>query len=260
MLDQLGEPGARRVHARDGREHHLFRVHLARGERMLKIPRVDGMLDPFDPSRTALERLMCEAAAVGMARGVPVATHYEVHATTPACATMSILPGMTAEQAHERGQLDADALLKVCVQMGRALAGLHSVRRTGDGGLLPELEVTEAGNARLLHLDYHLGNVLGRPKIGAGWEITGVVDWTCARWGPPEADFVEMQVSVFIRNPRARDAFVAGYRQVAARAIDMADVERRAAREIRRRLALDPTEGGAARGYWTSWAEKYEGG
>lgn len=227
---------------------------------MLKIPRADGLRDPFDPSRSSVERLMCEAVAVRAARGVPVPGSYEVHPTDPPAATMDILPGMTAEQALERGQLDEAALLRVCLQMGRALAGLHSVRRTGDGGLLPDLEVTEGGNARLLHLDFHLGNVLGRPKLGAGWEITGVVDWTCARWGPPEADFVEMQVSVFIRNPRARDAFVAGYRQVAARAVNLEEVERRAAAEIRRRLLDDPDEGGPTRGYWLAFAEKHKGG
>ena len=171
---------------------------------------------------------------------------------------MDVVPGTTAEQAWERGQLDADSLVQVCLQMGKMLANLHSVRLGSGGGGLPVLELSTTGSARLLHLDYHLGNVLGRPRIGAGWEITGVLDWTCARWGPPEADFVEMQVSVFIRNPRARDAFVAGYRRVANRAVDLLEVERRAAREIRRRLASDPTEGGEARAYWATWAEKHE--
>ncbi len=257
VLEQLGESGARCVHARDGREHHLFRVQLACGERMLKIPREDALPDPFDTGRTPTERLFCEGVAIGLARGVPTPAHYRVHDTEPVCATMELLPGTTAEQAWERGQLDEDQLLRVCLQMGRMLANLHGVRRPADGDLLPDLEVDDRGNARLLHLDYHLGNVLGRPKLGAGWEVTGVVDWTCARWGPPEADFVEMQVSVFIRNPRARDAFVAGYRQVALRAVDLGLVERRAARELRRRLAEHPDEGGAARGYWQAFADKH---
>ncbi len=259
LLEQLGEPGARCVHLRDGREHHLFRVLLARGERVLKIPRHDGLADPFDPSRTSAARLLCEGVAIGLARDVPVPGNYECHATQPACATMDVLPGSTAEQALERGQLDTDQLMRVCVQMGRSLANLHSVRRTGDGSGLPDLDVDASGNGRLLHLDYHLGNVLGRLKLGVGWEVTGVVDWTCARWGPPEADFVEMQVSVFIMNPRARDAFVAGYRQVAQRAVDLAEVELRAAREVRRRLAASPDEGGEARGYWLAFAERHPG-
>ena len=95
--------------------------------------------------------------------------------------------------------------------------------------------------SRLLHLDFHLGNVLGTPRLGGSWQLHGVLDWTCARWGPPEADLVEMQVSVFVTNPRARDAFVAGYRQVSGRALDMAEVERRAVLEIRRRMNEVPS-------------------
>lgn len=257
VLEQLGEPGVRAVHARDGREHHLFRVQLAEGERMLKIPRADGLADPFDPTRHAAERLLCEGVAISLARGIPVPGEYRVHDTEPVCATMEVLPGQTAEQALERGQLDEAALARVCLQMGRTLAALHGVRRTGDGSLLPSLPGEAGGHARLLHLDFHLGNVLGRPKLGAGWEITGVVDWTCARWGPPEADFVEMQIGVFIRNPSARDAFIAGYRQVSLRAVDVADVERRAGLELKRRLAAGPHEGGDARGYWQSFADRF---
>lgn len=256
MLQSLGEPEARAVHVRDGREHHIFRVALARGERMLKLPRVDALPDPWDPSRSAAERLHCEAWAVHHARGVPVPGNYEVHASNPPCATMDVLPGVTAEQALERGQLDAEMLVNVCLSMGRALASLHGVKRPPGGGGLPDLPGSDADSARLLHMDFHLGNMLGRPRLGMTWEVTGVVDWTCARWGPPEADFVEMQVSVFVMNPRARDAFVAGYRQVAGRAIDMADVERRAAAEIRRRLADDPPPE-AIRGYWIAFAAKH---
>jgi hypothetical protein len=66
-----------------------------------------------------------------------------------------------------------------------------------------------------------------------------------------------MQVSVFTMNPRARDAFVAGYRQGSGRAVDLAEVERRAAREIRRRLVEDPPENTRLRGYWESFAQRH---
>jgi Ser/Thr protein kinase RdoA (MazF antagonist) len=258
MLAQLGQPGARWLHARDGREHHLFRVQLSDGERMLKVPRADGIADPYDPGRTAVARLVAEGFAIGLSRGLPVPGQYRVHATTPPCATMEVLPGTTAEQALERGALDGESLSRVCLGMGRALATLHSVKRPAGGAGIPDLAGADPASARLLHLDFHLGNVLGRPHLAAGWEITGVVDWTCARWGPPEADFVEMQVSVFVRNPRARDAFVAGYRQVSGRAVDLAEVEWRSAAEIRRRLAEQPDEVGELRGYWEAWADRVE--
>lgn len=257
VLDQLGETHARLVHVRDGREHHVFRAQFAEGERMLKIPREDGLADPFDPTRTPLERLMGEGDAISLARGVPVPRFYAVHNTTPVSATMEVLPGQTAEQALERGQLDESSLARVCLQMGRTLAALHGVRRPEGNLHLPVLPGETDGPARLLHLDFHLGNVIGRPHLGMGWEITGVVDWTCARWGPAEADFVEMQIGVFIRNPGARDAFIAGYRQISLRAVDVADVERRAGLELKRRLASEPDAGGEARHHWQAFADRF---
>ena len=121
---------------------------------------------------------------------------------------------------------------------------------------LPDLPGIDPLNARLLHLDFHLGNVLIRPALGTRYAVTGVVDWTCARWGPPEADVFEMQVSVFALNPRARDAFVAGYRRESGRAMDLKEVEWRAALEIRRRLVEDPPEDPVLSRRWKDWVEK----
>jgi hypothetical protein len=254
---QMGHPDVRITRARDGREHHLFRVMFPEGERILKFPRVDALPDPYDATRPPTERLRAEAAAIALAKGVAVPGDYRVHETDPVCATMTIIPGTTAEIAHEKGQMDEDMLLRVCLQMGKTLAALHSRKRPESPGLLPDLPFIDPSSARLLHLDFHLGNVMGKPALGGGWEILGVVDWTCARWGPPEADLVEMQVSVFVTNPRARDAFVAGYRQASGRAIDIADVERRAAAEIARRLEEDPPSDPAVAKHWTKWLETW---
>lgn len=257
LARQLGAPTARLVRARDGREHHLFRIHLPEGERVLKFPRIDALPDPYDRARRPSTRLRAEGWAVAHARGVPVPGDYRAHDTRPVCATMSVLPGTTAEIAWERGQLDEGSLLGVCLQMGRSLAALHGRKRPEDPGLLPDLPDADPKTARLLHLDYHLGNVIGRPQLGGAWAVHGVVDWTCSRWGPPEADFVEMQVSVFVTNPRARDAFVAGYRQASGRAVDIRDVERRAAREIARRLVEDPPDSAEHRRRWQHWMESH---
>lgn len=251
--------------ARDGREHHLFRVVAPPGsagpgdpggDRLLKFPRADGLADPFEPTRPAAVRLRAEADVLGRVRGVTVPSPYRVYDTEPVCAVMGVLPGTTAEIAYEKGQLDEAQLLAVCLQMGRTLASVHSLKRPVDPGLIPDLAGSDPATARLLHLDFHLGNVLGRPALGGTWTITGVVDWTCARWGPVEADLVEMQASVFALNPRARDAFVAGYRQTSGRAIDIAVVEARAVIEIRRRLIEDrPTNDVLAR-RWEDWVAK----
>lgn len=254
------------VRARDGREHHLFRVVTPEGffgaedpggERLLKFPRVDALPDPFDAHRGSNERLRAEAEVLGRVRGVGVPTPYRIFDTDPLCAVMGILPGTTAEIAYEKGQLDEQALIGVTLQMGRTLAAIHSVRRPEVPGGIPDLADSEPQYARLLHLDYHLGNVIGRPQLAAGWTISGVVDWTCARWGPVEADLVEMQVSVFVMNPRARDAFVAGYRQSSGRAIDMAAVEDRAAWEIRRRLVVDRPASEELARRWEDWVVKH---
>lgn len=255
----------RMIRARDGREHHLFRVTAASGlcgaddpggERLLKFPRSDALPDPFDPARPAADRLRAEAEVLGRVRGVGVPAPYRVFDTVPVCAVMGVLPGTTAEIAYERGQLDEQGLLGVSLQMGRSLAAIHSVKRPSDPGGVPDLPDVAPEGRRLLHLDYHLGNVLGRPQLASAWAITGVVDWTCARWGPVEADLVEMQVSVFVLNPRARDAFVAGYRQASGRAIDMRVVEKRAAWEIRRRLVVDRPENEVLAKRWEDWVAK----
>jgi aminoglycoside phosphotransferase (APT) family kinase protein len=255
----------RPVPTRDGREHHLFRVTTPPGicgpddpggERILKFPRADGLRDPFDPDRPSDARLRCEGEVLRRVRGVLVPTPYRVFDTHPVCAILGVIPGTTAEIAYERGQLDFEGLLSVCHQMGRSLATMHGVRRRDEPGTIPDLAGSDPATARLLHLDYHLGNVIGRRHLGSAWTVTGVVDWTCARWGPIEADLVEMQVSVFVMNPRARDAFVAGYRQIAGVAIDMVEVERRAALEIERRLVEDKPASEELTRRWADWVKK----
>jgi aminoglycoside phosphotransferase (APT) family kinase protein len=264
LLAALGLPVVTPIRARDGREHHLFRVMTPPGtcgdadpggERLLKFPRADGLPDPFDPRRLPADRLRAEAEVLRLVRGVGVPAPYRLFDTTPACAIMGIIPGTTAEIAYDRGQLDDQGLTAVCLQMGRTLAAIHARKRPEDPGLVPDLEDSDPATARLLHLDYHLGNVIGRPQLRGSWTIDGVIDWTCARWGPPEADLVEMQVSVFVLNPRARDAFVAGYRQASGRAIDMAAVEERAAFEIRRRLVFDPPANEVLARRWADWVD-----
>ncbi|MDP2316235.1 MAG: phosphotransferase [Pseudomonadota bacterium] len=254
------------VRARDGREHHLFRVVAPAGltgpddpggERLLKFPRADALPDPFDLTRPAADRLRTEGVVLATVRGAQVPSPYRVFGTDPVCAIMGVIAGTTAEVSLERGQLDEAGLAGLCLQMGRTLAAIHGTPRPDGGGGIPDLADCPPRGARLLHLDYHLGNVLGRPMLRSGWTITGVVDWTCSRWGPVEADLVEMQACVFVLNPRARDAFVAGYRQASGRAIDMVDVEERTAWEIRRRLVCDRPASDELARRWEDWVERH---
>jgi len=134
---------------------------------------------------------------------------------------------------------------------------VHTRKRPEGGDLLPDLPDSDLSTARLLHLDFHIGNCVGRPQLGGHWQVLGVVDWTCARWGPVEADLVEMQVSVWVFIPRARDAFVAGYRQASGRALSIKDIERRATFEIHRRLVFDPPESEKLKMMWLDWVDDH---
>lgn len=253
LLKEL-EIDAQPIPLRDGREHHLYRLQTPDGERILKFPRPDALKDPFDPERSSADRLRGESLAIHLVQGVPVPRpyHFYNHTRVP-CSVMGLLPGCSPEAHHERKRLDWVSLMGLSVQMGRMLAHIHHRRRPPDGAGLPDLPGSHPEGARLLHLDFHIGNVLGHPQTG--WQLTGVLDWTCARWGPPEADLVELQVSVFSANPQARDAFISGYRQISGHQLDIRMVEERAAAEIQRRLVEDPPAPEML-GIWSSWLEK----
>ncbi len=259
LCRQLGVSDAGLLHLRDGREHHLFELQTPEGLRLLKFAREDCLPDPYDRARKPEDRLRAEKRAISLAKNVEVPADYEIHETTPLCSTMAVLPGTTAEIALESGRLDEEGLQAVCLELGKTLAALHSRRRPADvqeAAAIPDLPGSDPLNARLLHLDFHLGNVLVRPALGGRYQVMGVVDWTCARWGPPEADLVEMYVSVFVLNPRAGDAFVAGYRRASGRAVDMKAVEASAAAEIKRRLVEDPPGDDVLAARWKDWVAK----
>ena len=257
LLSHIGHGGVRCVRARDGREHHLFRVQLPDGERLLKFPRVDALADPYDATRKPADRLRAEAHAIKLVKGPNVPNPYVIFDTDPVCSLMGVIPGTTAEIAWEKNQLDEESLINVCIQMGKTLAYVHTRKRPEGGDLLPDLPDSDLSTARLLHLDFHIGNCVGRPQLGGHWQVLGVVDWTCARWGPVEADLVEMQVSVWVFIPRARDAFVAGYRQASGRALSIKDIERRATFEIHRRLVFDPPESEKLKMMWLDWVDDH---
>jgi hypothetical protein len=78
----------------------------------------------------------------------------------------------------------------------------------------------EPEKARLLHMDFHLGNVLGSMRTGGRWMPGGVIDWTWAKWGPREADFSEMGVSVCLTNPWAMEPMLVGYREISGQTLE----------------------------------------
>jgi aminoglycoside phosphotransferase (APT) family kinase protein len=58
-----------------------------------------------------------------------------------------------------------------------------------------------------IHRDYHPGSVLWD-----GTQVTGVVDWATAAWGPPGIDLARMRLNLASRHGRdIADRFVAAY-------------------------------------------------
>ena len=63
-----------------------------------------------------------------------------------------------------------------------------------------------------LHRDYHPGNTLWRSE-----ELTAIVDWTSAEFGPPEVDVAHMRTNLALSfSLGAADEFLDAYRSVAA--------------------------------------------
>ena len=221
-----------------GTQHRLYRVYTPDGKSwVLKIARTgDDFGDVFDPARKHLSGMYAERAAVELARNVNVPKPILLLSEDPPAALMPFVAGEPAQVLWERGRLDEDGLRQVCFAMGRGLAGVHSVRRS-DTEHIPDLPGADLTNARLLHMDYHLGNVqVTRDRRRGGYQVSGVVDWVLCRWGPREADFVEMTISVFRQIPKAREAFMAGYRSGGGVPLDRELEYHYIARELERRL------------------------
>jgi GNAT superfamily N-acetyltransferase len=258
LLDRAGILYSDLVRARDGREHHLFRLVVDRDAlRVLKFARGDGIGDPFWPDRTPLQALEAEREALAVARGVRVPGHYLILPGDPPGALMEMLPGTPPEQLALRGRLDPDTLANICHMMGELLATIHSVRRPAGPSAIRDLPGVEIENARLLHMDFHLGNVVGTLQLGQRWRPLGVIDWTCCHWGPREADMAEMGVSVFATNPSAFDAFLAGYRKSSGQAQDPRVVKSWIGRELLRRMEHDPPTEESVRNLWRARIDEW---
>lgn len=238
-----------------GTQHRLYRVYTEDGKSwVLKVARTgEDFGDVFDPSRKHLSGMHSEIEAVQRARNIRVPKPIQLLSEEPPAALMPFLPGEPAQTLWERGRLDEDGLRQVCFAMGRGLAGVHSVRRPQDDSRVPDLPDCERGAARLLHMDYHLGNVqLVRDRRRGGYEVSGVVDWVLCRWGPREADFVEMNISVFRQIPGSRSAFMGGYRSGGGMPLNPELESFYIARELERRLDAGVEER-KVEARWMAW-------
>ncbi|MCP4808951.1 MAG: phosphotransferase [Proteobacteria bacterium] len=242
-----------------GSQHHLFRLTLDGAPFVLKVGRVDQPFgDSWDPNRSHLDGLRTEAAAIEFACHITTPSPTRILCEDPPAAIQPHIPGESGQALWDRGRLDTAYLRDVCYAMGYALAGIHTKKRRDTPGVIPELPRREfdVKGARLLHMDFHLGNVqLVHDRRRGSFKVSGVVDWVLARWGPREADLVEMHLSVFRSVPGSRDAFMGGYRRAGGLPLDTKLMNRFLMRELIRRLelgGLDP----AVEADWEKWTQE----
>lgn len=240
-----------------GLQHDLFRVGLPDNRHtVLKIGQVGTPFgDTWEPHRTHWEGLRAEAQALGyLLRHIPVPTPYRVVEGAVPAALMGFLRGDSALKMWERGRVSPDDLKKLCFFMGQALATIHRVKRPAKPGAIPDLPGALTDDARLLHQDFHLGNVMVKRDGLLGWKVLGLVDWVLCRWGPREADLVEMSISVFGQVPGTRSAFLGGYRNAGGAPLSQEIENLWVHQELLRRLELgvdDPK----TRARWELWEQ-----
>lgn len=221
-----------------GAQHDLTRVTLPDGsQQVLKVAREGADLgDLFDEGRVPGECLDAEEEALTRLPGVPVPRPYRRLTPDPPAALMGQLQGTAGDVLWSSGRLGEQGLRHLLYGMGEVLASVHRVRRPEGPTVIPDVPGAEAGVARLLHGDFHLGNVLAAPAGMHRWRVLGVVDWVLCRWGPPELDVVELEISVFRQLPAMRASFLAGYAGGGGRPLDAAYLQGWVGRELTRRL------------------------
>ena len=143
------------------------------------------------------------------------------------------LPAILMTRARGQIAISLDDWQSRVQTLGRALAALHAAnvpcppsvedyelgrkrreKQVPDGIATPDWSrvweivlAREWSGTALIHGDYHIGNALFE-----GAQVTGIIDWTTARRGPPEFDvsYCRMDLSLVLGS-EAPDIFAAAY-------------------------------------------------
>jgi aminoglycoside phosphotransferase (APT) family kinase protein len=236
--------------AGEGSHHHLVVVEVDSGPlQLLRLPK--------SLHSGAREILRSEAEAIARTQAVLPVPHPVTllpNEEEPEGCLMPILPGTRVTDLRAQGGTVAD-IGTICRELGRLMAHLHQIRRQGSEAswiqeLFPDLE----NENTLLHGDAHLGNLLVERDSKRGWTITGMIDWSFCRWGPPEADLVEMAICEAEPRPHLGRLFYESYIEAGGLPPREPVLRRALIRELERRLehhsqAYDI----AARDAWTRW-------
>lgn len=254
VLSRAGYASRQVQPAGTGSQHHLFVVELDDGPmRLLRLPRTE-LVERLRPV------LQAQAEAVlRSSRLLPTAHPIELLPSIdgPEASLEPILPGVRASDLRTDDGAGND-LSRICIELGRALASLHEIRKHED--TLTMIRTVEVDGATeppcLIHGDAHLGNLLVEPDPQRGWKITGVIDWSFCAWGPPEADLVEMAICEAEPRPHLGRVFYQSYVDAGGLPPREAVFHEVLVRELRRRLsehrqAQDMT----VRDRWTRWLD-----
>jgi len=178
--------------------------------------------DPgFDPAKEAAVLAALEPTAIpaprlvavdadGSATGVPALLTMRLPGRPPSPALIArretlVVLGQTLARIHRVGAgLAGDERLRAVVPPYRPFGDLADAvvpvgtRRTDLWGAALEIAGAppappDPALATLLHRDFHAWNTLWQ-----GGELTGVVDWTSASWGPPAADLAHLRVDLAV--------------------------------------------------------------
>ena len=272
ILADLGFDGAESVErVSGGRDAAIFRVERCGTSYALRVFRAG-------EAEAARREVLAMRAAVAHGLPVPAVLAEALGRDRPALL-LSWIPGCPLAQELAARPWRAWPL---GVLFGRTLAALHrtvapeGLRAVGDTWIKWEgpgdatIAETVANKARLLHLDYHLLNVLTD-----GARITGVLDWTNARAGDPRADFGRtLTILRLDAGPRsfAKSAVLRvfeagmrrGYRQVAGRLHNLAPYYAWAGAvmlhdrgpRLDRPSAMSPSELARARSWTEHWMKR----
>lgn len=237
-------PGARRVKS----VVRLFGglssyTHLLEVERSSSEPPLEVVLKRVKP-RWADPPVAVEADVLRALQSAKLPFSVPAPIAHDPAAKFSDLPAILLTRARGQIALSLDDWQSRVQALGRALAALHAAnvpcpmsvedyevgrkrreKQVPDGVDAPDwsrvweivLSREWSGHA-LIHGDYHIGNALFE-----GAEVTGIIDWTTARRGPPEFDvsYCRMDLSLVL-GETAPDILAAAYED--ARGAPLRDV------------------------------------
>ncbi len=253
LLRRSGLPPRQIQDAGHGSHNHLLVVELNDGPLLLlRLPMNTELYNAPKVLRAEAEAILLTQNLLPVPHPVALIPSRD----EPEGSLMPILNGTRVTDLRQRGLPNVD-LARICEQLGDVLARLHRIRlpegqETAIRRLFDDIDDSDV----LLHGDAHLGNLLAEHDPKKGWNVTGIIDWSFVRWGPPEADLVEMAICEAEPRPRLGRVFYEAYVNAGGLPPREPVLRRALIRELERRLRQHAqAQEMPARDTWTRWLE-----